>query len=104
MIRTFSSARALDVRTIPILYQPIATRSIAEPATCNIAGCVSGQNLATPVIMAIGSSLAVMNTMYVATAYRTRGSATLRLLGFCRQGILGSFFVEPSHRRFRWRI
>ncbi len=54
--------------------------------------------------MAIGSSLAVMNTMYVATAYRTRGSATLRLLGFCRQGILGSFFVEPSHRRFRWRI
>ncbi len=46
------------------------------------------------VIMAIGSSFAVMNTMYAATAYRTREIATLRLLGFRRRDIMGSFFVE----------
>ncbi len=46
------------------------------------------------VVMAIGSSFAVMNTMYAATAYRTREIATLRLLGFRRRDIMASFFVE----------
>ena len=46
------------------------------------------------VIMAIGSSFAVMNTMYAATAYRTREIATLRMLGFRRRDVLASFFVE----------
>ncbi len=34
------------------------------------------------VIMAVGSCFAVMNTMYAATAYRTREIATLRVLDF----------------------
>ena len=45
-------------------------------------------------IMAIGSCFAVMNTMYAATAYRTREIATLRVLGFKKQTILASFMLE----------
>jgi putative ABC transport system permease protein len=45
-------------------------------------------------IMAIGSSFAVMNTMYAATAYRTREIATLRVLGFKRRNIMLSFIFE----------
>jgi putative ABC transport system permease protein len=45
-------------------------------------------------IMAVGSSFAVMNTMYAATAYRTREIATLRVLGFKRRNILLSFMME----------
>jgi putative ABC transport system permease protein len=45
-------------------------------------------------IMAVGSSFAVMNTMYAATAYRTREIATLRVLGFKRRNILISFMFE----------
>jgi putative ABC transport system permease protein len=45
-------------------------------------------------IMAIGSSFAVMNTMYAATAYRTREIATLRVLGFKRRNIMLSFMLE----------
>lgn len=46
------------------------------------------------IIMAIGSCFAVMNTMYAATAYRTREIATLRMLGFKRRNILLSFMAE----------
>jgi putative ABC transport system permease protein len=46
------------------------------------------------IIMAVGSSFAVMNTMYAATAYRTREVATLRVLGFKRRNILLSFMME----------
>jgi putative ABC transport system permease protein len=44
--------------------------------------------------MAIGSCFAVMNTMYAATAYRTREIGTLRVLGFKRSNILLSFMFE----------
>jgi putative ABC transport system permease protein len=46
------------------------------------------------IIMSIGSCFAVMNTMYAATAYRTREIATLRVLGFKRRSILLSFMLE----------
>ena len=46
------------------------------------------------VIMSIGSCFAVMNTMYAATAYRTREIATLRVLGYKRRNILVSFMIE----------
>ena len=46
------------------------------------------------IIMAIGSCFAVMNTMYAATAYRTREIATLRVLGYRRFSILVSFVFE----------
>lgn len=45
-------------------------------------------------IMAIGSCFAVMNTMYAATAYRTREIATLRVLGYRRREIMLSFLLE----------
>src|SRR5262249_33608866 len=46
------------------------------------------------VITAAGSCFAVMNTMYAATAYRTREIATLRVLGYKRRNILLSFMLE----------
>jgi putative ABC transport system permease protein len=46
------------------------------------------------IIMAVGSCFAVMNTMYAATAYRTREIATLRVLGYKRFNILLSFMLE----------
>src|ERR1700689_3520199 len=47
-----------------------------------------------PIIMAIGSSFAAMNTMYAAVAYRSREIATLRVIGFSRPSILTSFVFE----------
>lgn len=46
------------------------------------------------IIMAIGSCFAAMNTMYAAVARRSKEIGTLRILGFSRRAILGSFFVE----------
>jgi putative ABC transport system permease protein len=46
------------------------------------------------IIMSIGSCFAVMNTMYAATAYRTREIATLRVLGYKRRSIMVSFLIE----------
>lgn len=46
------------------------------------------------VIMAIGSCFAAMNTMYAAVANRAREIGVLRLLGFSRASILGSFLFE----------
>jgi len=46
------------------------------------------------IIMAIGSCFAIMNTMYAATAYRSREIATLRVLGYKRRNILVSFMLE----------
>jgi putative ABC transport system permease protein len=46
------------------------------------------------IIMSIGSSFAVMNTMYAATAYRTKEIATLRVLGFKKSSVMLSFVFE----------
>lgn len=46
------------------------------------------------VIMAVGSCFAAMNTMYAAVARRSKEIGTLRILGFTRGSILGSFFIE----------
>ncbi len=45
-------------------------------------------------ILAIGSAFAAMNTMYTAVSRRTAEIATLRVLGFSRPAILGSFLAE----------
>ncbi|MGA7409539.1 MAG: ABC transporter permease [Bryobacteraceae bacterium] len=46
------------------------------------------------VILAIGSAFAAMNTMYTAVSRRTAEIATLRVIGFTRAAILGSFLAE----------
>ena len=46
------------------------------------------------IIMAVGSSVAAMNTMYASVARRAREIGNLRVLGFSRGGILLSFFIE----------
>jgi ABC-type antimicrobial peptide transport system permease subunit len=46
------------------------------------------------ILLAVGSSFAAMNTMYAAVARRAAEIGTLRVLGFSRGSILGSFLVE----------
>lgn len=46
------------------------------------------------VIMGVGSCFAAMNTMYAAVARRANEIGTLRVLGFSRTSILGSFLLE----------
>lgn len=46
------------------------------------------------IIMGIGSCFAAMNTMYAAVARRAKEIGTLRVLGFSRRAILGSFLLE----------
>ena len=96
--------RAADDASIPGLRQRIADdRRLHLDAFREIEYFRAQTSTAIPIqiigtfiaiIMAIGSSFAVMNTMYAATAYRTREIATLRLLGFRRRSIMASFFLE----------
>ncbi len=58
------------------------------------AGPVMFIGMFVAVIMAVGSCFAAMNTMYAAVANRAREIGVLRLLGFSRTSILGSFMVE----------
>ena len=103
---TYSSLliRAADEASIPGLQQRIADdRRLQLDVFREIEYFRAQTSTAIPIqiigtfiaiIMAIGSSFAVMNTMYAATAYRTREIATLRLLGFRRRSIMASFFLE----------
>ena len=96
--------RAADETSIPGLQQRIADdRRLQLDVFREIEYFRAQTSTAIPIqiigtfiaiIMAIGSSFAVMNTMYAATAYRTREIATLRLLGFRRRSIMASFFLE----------
>ena len=96
--------RVTDEASIPGLQQRIADdRRLQLDAFREIEYFRAQTSTAIPIqiigtfiaiIMAIGSSFAVMNTMYAATAYRTREIATLRLLGFRRRSIMASFFLE----------
>jgi len=103
---TYSSllVRAKDAATLPLIKERIAgdrrvkldvfgEKQYFETQTSTalpvqILGYLIG------IIMAVGSCFAVMNTMYAATAYRTREIATLRVLGFKRRNILFSFVCE----------
>ena len=55
---------------------------------------VMGVILATA--MSIGAMFAAMNTMYASIASRTREIGTLRVLGFRRRTVLGSFIAEGA--------
>jgi putative ABC transport system permease protein len=46
--------------------------------------------------MSIGAIFAAMNTMYASIASRTREIGTLRVLGFRRRTVLGSFILEGA--------
>jgi putative ABC transport system permease protein len=46
------------------------------------------------IIMAVGSCFAAMNTMYAAVGRRAKEVGTLRVLGFTKNSILLSFFIE----------
>lgn len=55
---------------------------------------IQGLGIFVSIIMAVGSCFAAMNTMYTAVARRAREVGTLRLLGFSRWSIIGSFVFE----------
>lgn len=55
---------------------------------------IQGLGIFIAIIMAVGSCFAAMNTMYTAVARRAREVGTLRLLGFSRWSIIGSFVFE----------
>lgn len=46
------------------------------------------------IIMSVGAAFAAMNTMYASVGARTREIGTLRVLGFKRREIYGSFLLE----------
>lgn len=52
------------------------------------------------IIMAIGSCFAAANAMYSSVAYRIHEVALLRILGFSRRQILGSFVLESALMAF----
>src|SRR5260370_20711712 len=48
------------------------------------------------IAMSIGALFAAMNTMYASVGARTREIGTLRVLGYRRRAILGSFLIEGA--------
>jgi putative ABC transport system permease protein len=96
--------RAKDASTVPALINSLnddrrlnvvarTEKSYYESQT-NSAAPLQFLGIFISIIMAVGSSFAAMNTMYAAVARRAREIGTLRVLGFSRNGILFSFFLE----------
>lgn len=96
--------RAEDAATVPALINSLNDdRRLNVTAMTEKSYYESQTNAGAPlqflgifisIIMAVGSSFAAMNTMYAAVSRRAREIGTLRVLGFSRNGILFSFFVE----------
>lgn len=96
--------RATDASTLPALINSLNDdRRLNVTARTEKSYYESRTNSAAPlqylgifisIIMAVGSSFAAMNTMYAAVSRRAREIGTLRVLGFSRNGILFSFFLE----------
>ena len=96
--------RATDASTLPALINSLNDdRRLNVTARTEKSYFESQTNSAAPlqylgifisIIMAVGSSFAAMNTMYAAVSRRAREIGTLRVLGFSRNGILFSFFLE----------
>src|ERR1700676_2464580 len=61
-----------------------------------IAGQLQSLGLVVALALAIGATFGGMNTMYTAVARRDREIGVLRVLGFSRANILGSFVVESA--------
>ena len=50
--------------------------------------------IAVAIVMAVGGVFGVMNTMFAAISQRTKDIGVMRLIGFGRVQILGSFLLE----------
>ncbi|HZS05297.1 MAG TPA: ABC transporter permease [Blastocatellia bacterium] len=96
--------RATDAATVPALIN-----SLNDDRRLNVSAVTEGAyyermtvsgaplqflGLFVSVIMAVGSSFALMNTSYAAVARRAKEIGTLRVLGFSRWSILLSFLIE----------
>lgn len=96
--------RATDAATVPALINSLnddrrlnvtaMTEKSYYEAQTNSAAPLQFLGIFISIVMAVGSSFAAMNTMYAAVSRRAREIGTLRVLGFSRNGILFSFFVE----------
>ncbi len=96
--------RATDAATLPALINSLnddrrlnvtarTEKSYYESQTSSAAP-LQFLGIFISIIMAVGSSFAAMDTMYAAVSRRAREIGTLRVLGFSRNGILVSFFLE----------
>jgi putative ABC transport system permease protein len=83
---TLEKDRVLSVRVLPEIDYYKDQTATAGPIQ------FMGGFLAT--IMSIGAAFSAMNTMYAAVGARTREIGTLRVLGFKRRSIYGSFLIE----------
>jgi putative ABC transport system permease protein len=96
--------RTTDSAAVPALIQAIANNrqfnlaGISEPAyyarQTSSGAPLEFLGILVAIIMAIGSSIAAMNTMYAAVSRRSREIGTLRVIGFSRASILASFIIE----------
>jgi len=65
-------------------------------AQAKVAGQLQGLGLIVALALAIGATFGGMNTMYTAVTRRGREIGVLRVLGFSRADILGSFVIESA--------
>ena len=65
-------------------------------AQAKVAGQLQGLGLIVALTLAIGATFGGMNTMYTAVTRRGREIGVLRVLGFSRSDILGSFVIESA--------
>ena len=65
-------------------------------AQARIAAQLQGLGLVVALMLAIGATFGGMNTMYTAVTRRGREIGVLRVLGFSRGDILGSFVIESA--------
>jgi len=65
-------------------------------AQSKVAGQLQSLGMVVALALAIGATFGGMNTMYTSVARREREIGVLRVLGFSRANILGSFVVESA--------
>jgi putative ABC transport system permease protein len=88
----FKQALRTDGR---LTIDPVA-ESDYYAAQSKIAGQLRSLGLVVAIALAIGATFGGMNTMYTAVARREREIGVLRVLGFSRGNILGSFVLESA--------
>jgi putative ABC transport system permease protein len=90
--QTFVQALKADGR---LTIDPI-TEADYYAAQSKVAGQLQSLGTVVALALAIGATFGGMNTMYTAVARREREIGVLRVLGFSRTSILGSFVLESA--------
>ena len=104
LIRAKNSAAVSDLLQAVASDQRLGLAAFREPDYYRkqtlVGDSVKFVGLFIAVIMAAGSCFAAANAMYTSVAYRTHEIAVLRIVGFSRAQILGSFLLESTVMAF----